>query len=376
MNRGTVHQRGRKWFLQLATDELDPSTGEIRRVRPRVELGTIQELRSRAAARDAADRWLYRKANQTLQPGPKIMAAAYFAEFLRRTVSLWRKSSRRLYTSVINCHLIPAFKGPLSDITPKELRELLARLVREGRRRHTVSNVRSVALRVLRQAEADGYRVHRIDAKTVRLPSETHAKTEQRWLTAEQILQVIEASELPWLALWSIVGRMGLRISEALGVTWNHVDLEELTLKVRLSAVLGELQPPKTKTSIADLPIPDEVGDILKAYRPVWVPNRAGLLFASRNGTALRADDVRRRRLQPLLKRLGIPRAGFHAFRHGLPRELLKNGVSPAVVQRLLRHASLQMTSTYTHTAADDLRAAVKAGGLRKAKSDQPQNTL
>jgi hypothetical protein len=46
-------------------------------------------------------------------------------------------------------------------------------------------------------------------------------------------------------------------------------------------------------------------------------PELVCLVFASRNGTPWDADVVRKRKLYPLLEKLGIERCGFHAFRRG-----------------------------------------------------------
>jgi hypothetical protein len=57
--------------------------------------------------------------------------------------------------------------------------------------------------------------------------------------------------------------------------------------------------------------------------------------------------------LRPILKKLGLPtrKAGMHAFRHGLGTALANAGVSPAVVQRTLRHTDIQLCgSTSTRT--------------------------
>lgn len=42
-----------------------------------------------------------------------------------------------------------------------------------------------------------------------------------------------------------------------------------------------------------------------------------GLLFATRNCTPWDTDTIRKRKLYPLLEKLGIERCGFHVFRHG-----------------------------------------------------------
>jgi hypothetical protein len=50
-------------------------------------------------------------------------------------------------------------------------------------------------------------------------------------------------------------------------------------------------------------------------------------MFASERGTPVRESNVPRRHLHPVLKELGIPEGGMHAFRHGRVSFLEEQGV-------------------------------------------------
>jgi site-specific recombinase XerD len=66
--------------------------------------------------------------------------------------------------------------------------------------------------------------------------------------------------------------------------------------------------------------------------------------------------------LQSGVKKLGLPtrRAGLHAFRHGLGTALADAGVSPAVVQRTLRHTDIETTMRfYVHADTEAQRTAL-----------------
>jgi integrase len=51
--------------------------------------------------------------------------------------------------------------------------------------------------------------------------------------------------------------------------------------------------------------------------------NGQGILFANRRGRPFSANKLREKKLRPLLVSLGIPLAGFHAFRHGVATKLI-----------------------------------------------------
>lgn len=57
-----------------------------------------------------------------------------------------------------------------------------------------------------------------------------------------------------------------------------------------------------------------------------------------------------KRVLQPILRELGIPRAGLHAFRHALVTMLRKRGTPDDLQKSWIGHSSLRTTDGYLHT--------------------------
>lgn len=57
-------------------------------------------------------------------------------------------------------------------------------------------------------------------------------------------------------------------------------------------------------------------------------------------------------------RKLAEPRWHPHALRHTAATIMLRNGVSPATVQRFLRHSSYAMTQRYVHMVESDVRSA------------------
>lgn len=76
----------------------------------------------------------------------------------------------------------------------------------------------------------------------------------------------------------------------------------------------------------------------------------SGLIFATRKGTPLDAQNVVNRHFKPLLSRAGLPPIRWHDLRHTCATLLLGRGVHPKLVQHLLGHASITMTlDRYSH---------------------------
>jgi integrase len=94
------------------------------------------------------------------------------------------------------------------------------------------------------------------------------------------------------------------------------------------------------------VPIDNELAAMLKAH----VGDRKfGYVFQSRNGSPVRLNNILRRVLHPILRKLNIPMAGMHAFRHYRCSFLVENNVPVGVIKQWLGHGSEKMIQRYTH---------------------------
>ena len=70
-------------------------------------------------------------------------------------------------------------------------------------------------------------------------------------------------------------------------------------------------------------------------------------VFRSRRGSALRETSVLHSFLHPILRSLGYPQAGMHAFRYRCNRRWELSGMNPAVLRQQLGHSSAAITARY-----------------------------
>lgn len=171
---------------------------------------------------------------------------------------------------------------------------------------------------------------------------------------------------------------MGLRRGEAMGLSWEDVDLDARVLTVRHSYDdLGNLKDPKTRSGHRPLPMPDRVVDALRALRDA----QRGRFCVSRillasgatepvqtGSTPVFSDEIGRRMLPHSLTRwwdrnrksYGLDGWTIHELRHSYLTELARQGVAPKVVQELAGHSNIATTlSIYTHVSMDDKREAM-----------------
>lgn len=161
-------------------------------------------------------------------------------------------------------------------------------------------------------------------------------------------------------ALFELLYACGLRISEALGLRVEDVDLVGGTVRV-----LGK----GAKERI--VPIPSSSIPYVEAYvrrvRPRLVAPRPeeSALFVSARGRPL-TDTAVRKRLRGYLRR---PQVSFgatpHAFRHSIATHLLERGVDVRIVQEALGHSSLATTQVYTHLSKKGLKRVYRKGHPR-----------
>jgi integrase len=127
----------------------------------------------------------------------------------------------------------------------------------------------------------------------------------------------------------------GLRAGELVGLRIEtcDVNLGRKLIHVRRSVSEGKEQSPKSRNAYRWLPIDDELAAMLKTHIG---DRRSGYVFQSRNGSPVRLSNILRRVLHPILRELGIPEAGMHAFRHHRCSFLVEHDVPVAAIRQWL----------------------------------------
>jgi integrase len=187
-------------------------------------------------------------------------------------------------------------------------------------------------------------------------------RAKQPYFTQDQLRQILEAAPARHRVLFALLATTGIRIGEAAGLHVEDVDLDNGVIYVRRSVWNGQELEPKTDNAAREIDIDPALVALLRQHIES-APRRR--LFEARNGSPLSAGNIRRWVLQPLLAKLGIAKAGLHAFRHSRVTMLRKNG-TPADLQKLwIGHSNLKTTDRYAHTDQEleyRRRAAAKVG--------------
>lgn len=321
-------------------------------------VGPRSRYRTKAAARMACDKFM-----AEINPGHAVSSrsvtlGAFAPVYLSDSIALLKPSSQSAAKSILQKHIVPLLgERYLEDVGVQQQQQLVNRLHADGLSNKTIINALGIVSRLSSLARKYGHPVSPFDRRAVTLPPDALDRT-RRYFTPAEVRQILAAAEMPWRALYALFAYLGLRTGEGLGLCWSHINFDQQLIHIRQSAVLGRVQTVKSRNSKADLPMPAPLLELLRAHQQQWAANEAGLLFADEDGQPLNANRIREAHFGPLLKRLGLPHGGFHAFRHGAATNLLSVGVPIHTVKAILRHGDIKTTLTYSHTTTDDQRRA------------------
>ena len=241
-------------------------------------------------------------------------------------------------------------RGP-GAATTDDLERYLADLRARGLAPSTIAR-RTAALRSFYRHEVLLGRRGDNPAAELKLPR--RRRTLPRTLSPGEAMRLIEAApgttprSLRDRALVELLYGAGLRISEALGVEKNGVDLEQ-----RLVRVVGKGDKERV------VPLAHQATEALRRYLAHGRPfldarHRPELFLNARGGALTRAGAFLI--LRKLADTAGLEpgRVHPHLLRHSFATHLLEGGADLRSVQELLGHADLATTELYTHVS--DLR--------------------
>lgn len=300
-------------------------------------------------------------------------------EFLDRWLDEVIKPSRQRatwagYEVNVRTHIKPTIgRIKLAQLTPAHVQALINTKSEEGLAPRTVQYVHATLRAALNVAVRWGLvtrnmAVPVIMASVDREPVKPFSQDEAR-----MVIEMAASHRLA--AFFTVAMAIGLRPSEALGLSWDDVDLMEGLVHVRRvlerrSAADFAFKQPKSRRSRRSIALPGVCVDALAKHRRLQLEERlaAGkdwsdlnLVFTTGTGEPLDRTQVSRQ-FAALLARAGLPHRRLYDCRHTAASLLLAQGVAPRVVMETLGHSSYQLTmETYTHVLPEVMRDAASA---------------
>jgi len=295
--------------------------------------------------------------------GPTV-AQVYARVRAARNVSRARNASQ---DSIFNSQLARLHNTPVSKLRPLDVRTWMKNLAKPDGTPYAPATV-GMALDQLRTildvAVEDGHITgNPARARTVKAPPLKAVKlTETDVLTPGELAAVLRVVPQHWRALFAFMGYTGARLSEALGVTIDQLDMEtgHAYLGVRVAEeVEGRIEirhyDPKTPGSLRRVSVPAAALVLLAEHLDTYQPQPGEPLFGSeKTRTVPSRSSLRQRVWNPALAAAGITRrVPMRNLRHTAATHAL-TVMDPLAVAARLGHSKPTTTlNTYARFLTD-----------------------
>lgn len=346
--QGYVYKTGAKvkvWYGMFRED-VRKMDGALARRQKNIRLGTLSELPTKSAAISKLSQLI-----STTKPSVEMRFEDLVQRWTDAIVPTLNPQTSNYYLKMLRLHVTPEF-GPVqvTGIARHDVGMFLARKAPQGYSRSSMKGMITSLSTVLEYAvECDV--LEKNPCKGVKLPQPLTPARKRRILTPDEATQIAGKLKDPYATLFIFLAVTGLRIGEACGIRWSAIDADGV-LHVRQKVYEGKVGSLKTKSSERKLPIPPDLLSRLKALGSgEWV-------FPSRAGTPVNAGNALKRYIHPAAKSLGIELTGWHDLRHSATTKMIRDGVSPKTVSKIMGHSNLNITlGIYDHPDIQDFRA-------------------
>ena len=210
--------------------------------------------------------------------------------------------------------------------------------------------------------------------QVVGLRRERRERRAPRELTLAEMSSLIEGCDrLRDRFLLSLLAGTGLRVGEALGLRHEDIDARRCEIAVRQRL---NINGARAKSWSREVPVDPGLIRLYSDYlHDEYGPLDCDYVFVNLWGEPL-GQPMTYASVYRLVRRLQARTAiefSPHLFRHSFATNLLRRGVAPEVVQKLMGHASISTTiDTYAHLGVEDARRALVAAGVLAAIPPRP----
>jgi integrase len=355
---GYVYPVGKSWYGRYRRDVPNQEKREY----PSVVLGPRSEMSKIKAKEKLRGIILKEGLNDQTYLAKLDVSAITFSQvadlWKLKKLPLLKISTQHDAPGQLAKHITPFFGSlPIDTIKTGNINDWIMILVRKGLAPKTVQNQWKMF-----QAIVNWYAQQNDEREPVWNPTLPKIPdNEQRYFTEDQAIQIIGAAEGMYRTLFYLAMSSGLRFGELAGLHVEDIDIVENMIYVRRSVSRGIEVSTKTRKGYRAVPVDSNVVTVLKAFLG---GRTTGRVFQGKQGGFLDNYRVTGKVLKPICKRLGIPEAGCHAFRHGRVSMLRQNQVPDALIKSMIGHSSLNTTDGYTHFPPSFVRETIERNGL------------
>jgi len=374
--KARIYKMGKKYRLDYFNEDgvrrrirfptWTTANNERIRIEGELKAGTHVDPKKIPAFKELAESWIEARVSSSRLPGKG-----------------YRPSTLAAWQAQIYNHMIPRLgKHVVNEINSTMIEKVRAIWTSpksnggHGLSARTVNKVLTTLVRIFNQAlkdqyitynpaklaerEKDGSGEQTADGQRIDQDSKI---TEKDILTPEEIKRLILAAE-PGLyrTIIATVAYTGMRHDEALALRWSDVEpfeAGEIRVERTLSTakVKGEENQnrfrwfdPKTEAGRREIPIPKDLVDHLRDWKPKCPQSKHDLVFPSPIGEPLHRSNILKRGLYPAIEQSQVKRITMHGLRHSYASMLIKLGRPITDITRYLGHKDVHVTyKIYAH---------------------------
>lgn len=279
-----------------------------------------------------------------------------------------KRSTIAAYNLIIVNHLSPAF-GKMTDITEKDVQEFVICKLEHGLSTKSVKDMLIVLKMILKFGAKAG--LIRKESMDIKFPTERR-KNEIAVLKKEDhrmLLKYILNDPNPKNIGIYICLNSGIRIGELCALQWEDIDFHReviIITKTIQRIYINEdgcrhtellIGPPKTKDSIRQIPMINEMTKLLRFLSRFYSPED----YILTGRTTPIEPRTYRNHYKKVLETLKIPRLKFHGLRHSFATRCIESDCDYKTVSVLLGHANISTTlNLYVHPNMEQKQKCVE----------------
>ena len=375
------------WWIRIRQDEM--IGGILTRKLKRIKLGPAT-MPAREAAKVAAE--FLRPVNQGMISAGSAVSFNQYVEttWMPTEIPLLARTTQDAYQGIIRKCLVPRFGGLLlRDLTPLTLQRYFSELTGERVGYPKVLKIRDTLSSILRSAARFGFLIQN-PMVGLKLPVDKRPRRQKPVISPEQFSNLVEYVAEPYASMLFVSVWTGLRISELIALKWRCIHADSITVEERYFR--GDWSTPKTDASAATIGVAPEVIARMLRLKSLTVEVRAGravrkhklvksdepdaLVFQSvQNGKPMNDQNVLRRHIKPVARRLGLNFVDWHCLRRSHATWLVQSGADPKSVQGQMRHSRVSTTmDIYAQVVPASQRVALQKLSDFACPTRVPQN--
>ena len=351
----TPFREGNWWWIRVWRDEF--RGGRPERTLKRLKVAPVTTS-AREAQKIASE--ILRPMNQGLESvGSATPWGLYVDTIYRPTVlPLLASSTRKNYECILRKHLNPLFgEKALRDLNTITLQKYFSGL-RAGH--SSAMKIKDALSSVLGSAVRFQMLV-RNPIEGIQIPLPRTGKRIKPHLTPEQFELLVNAMAEPYATMVYVCVMSGLRVSELIGLKWDDVHSDSLTIDERYCR--GDWGCPKTSASNAPVGVDPRViarihqlkgmevtinwggKGATKTFKVVRSHAPGDLVFQSlRSGVPMSDHNILSRHIKPAARKLGLSWMNWQVLRRSYGTWMVEAGADPKAVQAQMRHSRISTT--------------------------------